>query len=154
MTAAPRSIWKTAPARRSMDGANMQHGGLVRIDAPPAIEMIEQACRGRRRRQQHRVNVVVPEHLEKEIYVLELQCAVIFHFELLAVQFGAAVDEYRHPSRDQISSERKIIEHMPGVLLLQHVDGGGRRLACGRRKLVVTVECPGGRPKNDPLRSD
>src|ERR1700686_1337770 len=109
-----------------MAGGDMQHRRLVRIDALPAVEMIKQTCRRRRGRQQHGVDVIVLEQSEKQIDVLELERAVILHYELFAVQLRPPVDEYGESPRDQIPREWKVIENMPGVLLFQHVHGRGR----------------------------
>ncbi len=50
-------------------GANMDHGGLVRVDTLPAVEMIKQTYRRRRRRQQHGIDLIVLEYAEKPIDV-------------------------------------------------------------------------------------
>ena len=111
--------------RRSIGGPNVQHGALVGVDALPAANVVEQADGRRRRRQQHGIDLICLEKIEKPADVLELERTVIGHFERFAVELGTPVDEHRHLPPDHIAAEWQIVENPLGIAPLQGIDGSG-----------------------------
>src|SRR6266704_4173728 len=108
---------------------------LVRINALPALDVIEQGRSRGIRVQQYRIDIVALQNVEQQVDVLEEGRVIIFEGKILAIELRATVDEDRDAAPDQISAERVLVKHAFQIAGLDNLDGGSGRMA-DRRQIV------------------
>src|SRR5689334_16981695 len=88
-------------ARARLAIPHMDHGDIVGIEPLPSLDVIEHLGGGAVGAQQRGVDPVLFEQPRQIIELLDLDRLEEVHHELLAIEFGAAVDENRNVARDK-----------------------------------------------------
>ena len=117
---------KTGSLRRGH--ADVRDGDVVGMEPGPARHLVQQLGGGLVRREERAVDLEFVEQNGDLVATAAFGCSKISHHELLAVEFGAAVDEGRDIVRDQEAAELIRVEDAPGLVLPQRIERGRRRL--------------------------
>ena len=89
---------------------DVHDGDVVRIDALPVRQAVEQCDRRRARHQQGHADFVLVEQAQKIGQVLQVEGAIVPQREGRTVSFRASVDEGRNPDEVEIAAKTVFVE--------------------------------------------